>query len=157
MNGYHSHWQRIATVLALALALAACSSPVVRDDGRTLATVAPAATQPKAPAAPPAGDPERGEQLFTEDVGGMPSCSTCHAIDDSRIVGPGLAGVAERAEVRVEGLSAEEYLHNSIVEPGAYVVEGFPNVMPDVFGHTLSDAQIRDLIAYLLSLQPAAR
>jgi hypothetical protein len=63
-----------------------------------------------------------------------------------------MAGVGVRAESRADGMSAEDYLHTSIIEPGAYVVEGFQNVMPDVFEQSLSEAQIRDLIAYLLSL-----
>lgn len=152
MNINLSHWLRLVAVVALGFAMAACSSASVQDERRALSTEIPPPTLPDVLEATPAGDPERGAQLFTQSVGDMPSCSTCHALDDTRIVGPGMAGVAARAERRVEGVSAVEYLHNSIVEPGAYVVEGFPNVMPEVFEQTLSDAEIRDLIAYLLSL-----
>jgi mono/diheme cytochrome c family protein len=54
----------------------------------------------------------------------------------------------------VSGQSAEEYLHESVVEPNAYVVEGFPaNVMPTNYGSQLTDQQITDLVAYMLTLK----
>jgi hypothetical protein len=54
----------------------------------------------------------------------------------------------------VEGLSAEDYLHQSILEPDAYVVSGFPEgTMPKVWGDVLSDEQVDQLIAYLLTFQ----
>ena len=152
MNTYLSHWQRIVAILALSFVFSACSSANVQDERRARSTQIPSTTQPDAPADTDAGDPERGAQLFTQTVGGMPACSTCHALDNSQIVGPGMAAIAVRAESREEGVSAAEYLHTSITEPGAYVVEGFQNVMPDIYEQSLSEAQIRDLIAYLLSL-----
>jgi mono/diheme cytochrome c family protein len=98
------------------------------------------------------GDAERGAALFTQNIGGQPACSTCHALDSIRLVGPGMAGIAIRATERVAGQTAVEYLHTSIVNPGAYVVEGFPNVMPATFAQVLSEQQINDLVAYLLTL-----
>src|SRR5690242_10798613 len=53
-------------------------------------------------------------------------CATCHAlVPDTIIIGPSLAGVATRAETRVPGVSAEEYIQLSILRPGDYIVEGF--------------------------------
>lgn len=151
MNIHASHWQRIVGILTLSFMFAACNAANVQDEGRIRSNPIPSTTQPDVPADTVAGDPERGAQLFTQSVGGMPSCSTCHALDASQIVGPGMAGIAARAESREEGMSAAEYLHTSITEPGAYVVEGFQNVMPDIYEQSLSEAQIRDLIAYLLT------
>jgi len=48
-------------------------------------------------------------------------------------------------------MSAADYLHQSIVEPDAFVVDGFTNIMPATFGETMSDQEISDLIAYLLT------
>ncbi|MFN8450867.1 MAG: hypothetical protein U0521_20370 [Anaerolineae bacterium] len=58
------------------------------------------------------------------------NCATCHSLQpDVVIVGPSLDGVATRAEARVTGMSAGEYLRTSILDPGAFVVPGFPDAM----------------------------
>lgn len=153
MRLHLSRWQHLTGVLILSLVLAACATTESRSPVQE--TSAPPTIQPDTSAETDnsdAGDPTRGEQLFTQSIGGMPSCSTCHALDSSQIVGPGMAGISERAGSRVEGQTVVEYLHTSIVDPGEYVVEGYQNVMPDVFEQSLSEAEIRDLIAYLLSL-----
>lgn len=102
----------------------------------------------------------RGEQLFNtyyQDAGFQ--CSTCHNVaSNERLVGPGLLGLGARAATRVEGLSAEEYLHQSILEPNAHitVIDGEPpyppNLMPQVYQQIFSEAQLADLIAYLMTL-----
>ena len=104
----------------------------------------------------PAGDPARGEELFNEFIADVSfACATCHNADsEDRLVGPGLLNVGERAATRVEGLSAEEYLHESIVDPSAFVVAGFPdNVMPKTYGDIFSEQDIQDIISYLLTLE----
>ncbi|MDL1902311.1 cytochrome c [Anaerolineae bacterium CFX9] len=151
MNIHTLPWQRIVAILALSFLFSACNAASVQDEGRVRSNQISSTAQPAVPADTDAGDPERGAQLFTQSVGGMPSCSTCHALNDSQIVGPGIAGIAARAQSRQEGMSAAEYLYISIIEPGAYVVQGFQNVMPDIYERSLSEAQIRDLIAYLLT------
>jgi nitric oxide reductase subunit C len=79
-------------------------------------------------------------------------CGTCHSLEpDVVLVGPSLAGVASRAETRVDGQSAEEYLRNSILHPSEYVVEGFNDVMQKNFGDVLTADQINDLVAFLLT------
>ena len=50
-------------------------------------------------------------------------------------------------------MTAVEYLHTSIVEPNNFVVEGYPeNLMPQVYAEALSEDQINNLVAYLLTL-----
>ncbi len=50
--------------------------------------------------------------------------------------------------------TVEEYLHESIVNPNAFVVEGFPSgVMYQNYGQDLSKQQIDDLVAFLLTLK----
>jgi mono/diheme cytochrome c family protein len=100
----------------------------------------------------PAGDATNGAALFAQGVNGAPSCSSCHNLDDTTLVGPGMAGYGARAATRVEGESAAEYTFNSIVQPSAFVVSGFGNTMYTQFGRQLSAQQIADLIAYLLTL-----
>lgn len=102
------------------------------------------------------GDPARGEALFKQQtIGEAPGCATCHSLQpDQVIVGPSLADIGLRARTRVEGLTAEEYLHQSIVEPDAYVVEGFdPGIMYQDFEDALTDEQLYDLEAFLLTLE----
>lgn len=79
-------------------------------------------------------------------------CSTCHSLDAGVVVvGPSLAGVATRAETRVQGMSAEQYLRDSIIKPDDFVVPGFPNAMQRNFGDTLTGDQINDIIAFLMT------
>lgn len=99
------------------------------------------------------GDAERGAALFTQNIGGQAPCSTCHALDDSRLVGPGMRGIATRASERVPLQPAEVYLRRSIISPAAHVVEGYSNVMPATFGQILDEDEVRDLVAYLLTLK----
>jgi hypothetical protein len=40
-----------------------------------------------------------------------------------------MLGISERAGTRLAGLAAVEYLRQSILEPSAYVVEGFEDKM----------------------------
>jgi mono/diheme cytochrome c family protein len=83
-------------------------------------------------------------------------CNACHAISgiSSGTVGPVLDGLASRAGETVSGLSAEEYIRQSLLDPSAFLVEGFQDgVMPQTFGDTLTEEQINDLVAFLLTLQ----
>jgi mono/diheme cytochrome c family protein len=103
-----------------------------------------------------AGSVQAGEKLFKQAViGTQPGCATCHSLDaDVTIVGPSLAGISSRAGERVSGLSAEEYVRQSILEPNAYTVEGFSaNIMPTVWSDVLTKEQVDDLTAFLLSLK----
>lgn len=103
-----------------------------------------------------AADPEAGRRLFMgATLGTSTGCIICHSLEpDRKLVGPSLAGVATRAATRVPGLSAEEYLYQSIVEPNAHIVEGYPpNQMPPTFGETLTEQQISDLVAFLMTLK----
>jgi hypothetical protein len=82
-------------------------------------------------------------------------CLTCHTIGKTGALRfPDLAGVDVRAKSRVPGLSDVEYFAQSLYEPTAYVVEGFPPAMPPMnqppFG--LTDQEILCVIAALQTL-----
>ena len=97
-----------------------------------------------------------GEALFRQPViGSSAGCSTCHSVEPGAIlIGPSLAGIGAAAGGRVEGLSAEEYLSQSILEPDAYVVDGFPSgVMPARLASDLPEDQLKSLLVYMLSLK----
>jgi mono/diheme cytochrome c family protein len=68
-----------------------------------------------------------GEKIFREKG----QCTTCHGIGRPGR-GPDLAGVGGRAGTRKPGTKAAAYLVDSLVNPGAFVVESFPNIMPNV-------------------------
>jgi len=97
------------------------------------------------------GQAENGKMVFTITGG----CSACHDVANGiTIVGPSLKGVASRAASRKPGVSAADYLHESLVSPNAYVVQGFPQgVMPQNLSQVLTPQQINDVVAYLLTLK----
>ena len=104
--------------------------------------------------------PEVGEALFW----GKGKCSTCHSIGTrgSAIRCPNLGvtdkfaeAIGIRAATRKEEVSAEAYLVESLYNPNAFVVEGFPkNLMTPINKPpiALSDDEIQAINLYLLSL-----
>lgn len=126
-----------------------------------------APTEEPAAEAPAANDPisvlvsianaENGDAIFHttyDTMVGPFACSTCHLADsESMLIGPGMWNIATRAAERVEGQSAAQYIYNSILHPGDYIVEGYADgVMPANFGDILSDNEVYDVIAYLMTL-----
>lgn len=96
-----------------------------------------------------------GQDLFeSEGLGGNLGCQICHSVRPGEDgVGPSLASVGLSAAERVVGLGAEEYLRMSILDPDAYVVDGYPaGQMLDVYSERLTDDELDALVAYLLSL-----
>jgi len=93
---------------------------------------------------------EYGQILFTKK-----NCFTCHSTTGVRIVGPSVKGMFGRKE-DLEGGAAvtvdENYIRESLLEPNAKVVKGYPAAMPTYKG-TLKDKEIDALIAYLKSVK----
>ncbi len=82
-------------------------------------------------------------------------CLTCHTIGKTGALRfPDLAGIGLNAKNRVPGLSDVEYLAQSMYEPTAFVVPGFPPAMPPVNQPPigLTDQEILSVIAALQSL-----
>ena len=86
---------------------------------------------------------------------GKGRCATCHSLAPGTvIVGPSLAGIAGRAEGREAGLSASDYIEESILLPDKFKVSGFENAQMDTsLAKTLTTDEISDLVAYLLTLK----
>jgi cytochrome c oxidase subunit 2 len=93
---------------------------------------------------------QTGEKLFSQF-----NCVNCHATG-SRQRCPQLGGLYG-TDVELEGGGKarfdETYIRESIVNPNAKIVKGYPSVMPTYQGQ-LSEEQILDLIAYIRSLSP---
>jgi cytochrome c2 len=103
------------------------------------------------------GDPEQGRQIW-EDGGGVlkgGGCSGCHSVDGSEQEdnrrAPTFQGISGRAGDRVAGMSGEEYLRESIVDPAAYIVGGYSDFMLKGFRFLLSEEDIDDLVAFLIT------
>ncbi len=92
----------------------------------------------------PAPDPGR-LVFFTK------GCSGCHTIEgtSTATIGPDLTHIATVAASRKPPLSAEEYIKESIEEPGAFVVEGFEPLMPKL-AEAIAEGELEDLVVFLL-------
>lgn len=101
-------------------------------------------------------DPETGAELFNtfQDAANY-ACSNCHLPDSEKTnLGPGLLNIKDRAATRIDGMTAAEYIYQSIVDSKAYTVEGFdPELMPQNWAEIYSDLQIFDIVAYLMTLE----
>lgn len=91
-----------------------------------------------------------GEQIFKEKG----TCEICHRIGQKGTRAPDLAGTGATAAKRKPGMSAKAYLIESLVEPSAHLVEGYPAIMPKVDRPpiALNRSELWALTAYLQSL-----
>ena len=82
-------------------------------------------------------------------------CLNCHAIEGQEKIGPNLKGVfGTKAPLEGGGTRTadEEYLRESIVDPKAKVVKGYPNVMP-TYKTTLSPEDVDAVVEHLKTLK----
>jgi cytochrome c oxidase subunit 2 len=92
-----------------------------------------------------------GEKIFAE-LG----CATCHRTD-TQGRGPNLHGVFGKPVLLEDGrtvIADENYVRESILDPGAKIVNGFKPVMP-TFQGLVSEEQLNALVAYVKSLSNA--
>lgn len=78
-------------------------------------------------------------------------CSSCHSLDGTKIQGPSFKGIYGRTEKFTDGTSApvdDTYIRQSILEPQAKIVDGYPGTMPSFAGQ-LKEADIEGIIAFL--------
>ena len=147
----------ISILVILILVLAACGGD---DEEEQPAAPAEAPAPTEVPA--PAGDPETGKEVFLNKGG----CGACHVIEGVDlaigVVGPDMTHLAARVEETAQEAgvaNGAEYLRQSILEPNAYVVEECPTgpciagTMPQTFQATLTEEEVNDIVAYLLTLK----
>jgi cytochrome c oxidase subunit II len=89
-----------------------------------------------------------GQQLFSQF-----GCITCHR-SDTQGRGPNLVGVYNKPVLLEDGRTVnadDNYIRESILEPGAKIVRGFKPIMPTFQGQ-ITDEQLNALVAYVKSL-----
>ena len=94
-------------------------------------------------------------KIGREIMEGKGICLTCHTIGKTGALRfPDLAGIGAQAKSRVPGMSDVDYLAQSMYEPTAFVVPGFPPAMPPVNQPPigLTDQEILAVIAALQTL-----
>lgn len=94
-----------------------------------------------------------GQKLF-QQLG----CANCHRFD-AQGRGPNLQGVYGRPQLLDDGrtvVADENYIRESIMNPGAKVVAGFKPIMP-TFQGVLTEDQVLPMIAYIKSLSTPAQ
>lgn len=83
-------------------------------------------------------------------------CLGCHTTDGSPKVGPTFKGLYERkvtvvTQGRERTIAAdEEYIKRSVLDPGADVVKGFPNIMPKL---PISEEELNEIVDYIETLK----
>jgi len=87
-----------------------------------------------------------GEKLFNSNA-----CGACHSMEGTRVVGPALNGIYGKERVFADGSKVAKadygYIKESILNPGAKIVEGYPaGVMPKF---ALNEGDLKKIAAYL--------
>jgi mono/diheme cytochrome c family protein len=121
---------------------------------------------PKPTAVPLTPEQEAGKAVFLKT-----GCNACHTIKgvSNGGIGPNLSKIATDAPEIIasaeykssqgKATTPEEFIHESIVSPNAYVAPQCPtgpcpaNVMPPNFEQTIAPADLTNLVAYLNSLK----
>jgi mono/diheme cytochrome c family protein len=94
---------------------------------------------------------EQGKELYRSK-----GCVGCHTVNGEKITGPTWQGLYMKSrDVNLEDnttisvLADEAYLREAFANPGAQIVDGYPNLMP---AYDLPDEEIQALIEYIKSL-----
>ena len=101
-----------------------------------------------------------GKEIFTNapaNVGTQPLwCSECHTIKEvaSGLIGPDLTDIGTSAGTRKPGMSAEDYIRESITDPETFVAEGVERatagLMTKDITRGLTADQVNALVDFLL-------
>ncbi len=91
-----------------------------------------------------------GEEIFHTKG----TCEICHRIGQKGTRAPDLAGIGGRAGKTKPGMSARAYIIESLLEPAAYLVPGYPPIMPKIDKPpiALNRSELWALTAFLESL-----
>jgi mono/diheme cytochrome c family protein len=82
------------------------------------------------------------------------TCEICHRIGQKGTRAPDLAGIGARAGKAKPNTTAKQYILESLINPGAFIVEGYPPIMPAVDKPpiALNRSEVWALTAFLESL-----
>ena len=136
-----------AAEVAEATPIPTSPAPVATPGG----SVADTPTQAPEPVSPPAG--LDGQEIFLGGGG----CGACHTVEgvSAGVVGPDLSHLGTDAARRIPGMSAEDYIFESIRDPQAFVATGVDRAIPGIMtvGITagLSDDEVKALVDFLLA------
>lgn len=92
---------------------------------------------------------ERGRDIY------LKRCAVCHSSDGTPKTGPSFKAIYGHSVKFNDGTETtvdDNYIRESIVDPSAKIVAGYPDQMP-VFKGQLSDNQITAIIEYIKSLK----
>jgi mono/diheme cytochrome c family protein/heme/copper-type cytochrome/quinol oxidase subunit 4 len=95
----------------------------------------------------------RGQEIFV----GAGGCLACHTVEGvaTGMVGPDLTHIGTEGANRQPGVSARDYITESITMPEAFIAEGVeranPGLMTSALTASLSDADIQALVEFLLA------
>jgi mono/diheme cytochrome c family protein len=145
-------WAYVGVVICFFVAMMSVIVFVAKEPPeKAEAKPSPPPTAPGPPPPTPAGSAAAGKAVFLAN-----QCAGCHTFKpagSSGTTGPDLDNLAADAQKANHG-SLDQYVHESIVDPNAYVVPNFPQgVMPPNYGQTLKKQQIDDLVAFLTQSQ----
>ncbi|MDM8532589.1 c-type cytochrome [Anaerolineales bacterium HSG25] len=112
----------------------------------------------------PSGNANEGEKLFagpTVGANNSPGCVTCHSAEsDVNVIGPSQVGLATLAQEALDDpaykgqtTTVEGYLWETIVDPKAYLRSEYADVMYKGYTETLTEQEIADLVAYMMTLE----
>jgi mono/diheme cytochrome c family protein len=133
--------RRLIPLGLMALALAGCGA----DGPRNAKVVSPTPETVIGTVAQAPTGSAAGKAIFASK--GCAGCHTYKPAGATGKVGPDLDNLAADARKAHKGALAD-YVKQSIEDPGAYVVPGFPNAMPPFKGQ-LTDQQLSDLVKFL--------
>ncbi len=102
-----------------------------------------AATEEEAPAPSSAAT---AEEAITKH-----GCGMCHVVlSEEGDMGPPLKDMGTVAATRVEGMSASDYIRQAIMDPNAFIPEGFdPDMMPADLGEAMTAKELEMIVAFL--------
>ena len=86
-------------------------------------------------------------------------CFACHTLDGTKLVGPSFKGIYGEEQTVVTGgetrkvVVDDEYIHKSIFDPNADVVEGFQKGLMVSYQGPLSEEDVANIIEYLKTVK----
>jgi cytochrome c oxidase subunit 2 len=99
--------------------------------------------------------PQAAGAMLGKALAQSKGCVACHSVDGSASVGPTWRGLFNHSVPLADGSTRQAdaaYLAESIREPQASVVKGYPPIMPKT---VLSDEEVAALVGYIQSLSSA--